>query len=737
VRIFAVSRRPTGREGALAQQRQTATAKIRTSSLRAPSLHEAFTPTTYNQAFMPPSLAGYLPSTRREWIIALVIFSAFLASSHLGRYLFTSPAVISPTAGVAMAGMVLGGIVMWPAVFFASLASGLINGSSWISLIGFPLVNTLQAIAGAYLLKKAGFDPLFGRRRDVFSFLLISLIVSATVPSFGFAIRALDTWLFQAPALTVTWGAWWAGTLLSLIIVGGFLLRWIAKPKPHPRTSSQITEIIVASAVLALITLPLFWTETVRIGGVSLVYFLLFPLFWIALRLGPRLLTAALLFVTVNAVLGLMFGPHAIPAEELGLRIFNIEIFLNIIAVMFFILVGIEEERKTINYALRSHVGRLEDALAQLSQQNQAKSDFLAVLAHELRNPLAPLLSTVELLKLKHTPAKDAEELRMLDAAEERVRTMAHLLDDLLDISRISQATFELQKEDIELHTAVMRSIEIAKPLMDLREHALSTDLPEEKIWMHVDPVRLEQMLVNLLTNAAKYTERGGKIEVSARRDPRGLSISVRDNGIGIQPEMLDRVFEPFQQVPTKRASGLGIGLSIVKKLAEMHDGSITVFSQGLGKGSTFTLSLPASAVHLATTHTAEKPRPSPLVSSAFKVLVVDDNHEAAQGLGKLLTLRGHDVTLAYAGSDAISTAKREEPNIILLDIGLPDMDGYEVARSLREDETGSALIALTGYGQEEDKQRAKNAGFDYHLTKPVGLAEIEAIFARIEGKAA
>lgn len=686
---------------------------------------------------MPSTLVRYLPSTKREWIIALVIFAAFLASSQLGRLIFTSPAVITPTAGVALAGMVLGGIVMWPAIFLASLASGIINGSSWISLIGFPIVNTLQAIAGAYLLKKAGFDPLFNRRRDVFSFMLVALIVSTMVPTFGFGIRAVDTLLFNAPPLSVTWGTWWAGTLLSLLTVGAFLLRWLSKPMLTRRTKSQVIEIVAVSILLAAVTVTLFWTDSARFGGVFLVYFLLIPLFWAALRLGPRLMTAALLFVTINAVGGILYGPYVVPPEELGLRIFNIEIFLNIIAAIFFILVGIEEERKTINSALRTHVGRLEDALAQLSRQNQAKSDFLAVLAHELRNPLAPLLSTVELLKLKHGEEHHADERRMLEAAEERVRTMGHLLDDLLDISRISQATFELEKEDVELHPAVSRAVEIAKPLMDLREHTLTMHLPEGKIWMHVDPVRFEQMLVNLLTNAAKYTERGGKIDVVAARSKSGLSVSVRDNGIGIEPDMLDRVFQPFQQVPTKRASGLGIGLSIVKKLAEMHGGSIEVSSPGLGKGSMFTLRLPASAVHLASTHITRKDPVRAKVTSAFKVLVVDDNQEAAQGLGKLLTLRGHDVTLAYGGTDALSAAKREEPNIILLDIGLPDMDGYEVARSLREDETDSALIALTGYGQEEDKQRAKNAGFDYHLTKPVGLAEIEAIFARIEGNAA
>ncbi|MBL8158509.1 response regulator [bacterium] len=677
--------------------------------------------------------AKYLPSGKREWLIALVIFGAFLASSQLSRYLFFSPAVISPAAGVGLAGLVLGGLTMWPAIYLASLTNLIINGSSAISMIGFPIVNTIQALAGAYLLKKAGFDPLFGRRRDVFTFMSISLIISMILPSAGFGIRAIDMWLGDALPLTVTWGTWWAGTLLSMLVVGSFLIRWIGKPRLHPRTRAQTAEIVIALVLLTGITIPLFWTDNVRFAGVSLVYFLLIPLFWIALRLGPRLMTAALLFVTVNAIAGVLYGPHAIAPEQMGVRIFNVEIFLNIITVIFFVLVGIEEERKTINTMLRTHVGRLEDALAQLSHQNQAKSEFLAVLAHELRNPLAPLLSTVELLKLKRGDEGDPEETRMLSAAEERVRTMGHLLDDLLDMSRITQATFELKREDVELRPAVEKAIEIAKPLMDLRQHRIETDMPDGKIWMHVDPVRFEQMLVNLLTNAAKYTERGGTIEVIAHREDSGLAVAVRDNGIGIQPEMLDRVFEPFQQVPSKRTSGLGIGLSVVRKLAEMHDGSITAESRGLGNGSTFTLHLPASAVHLSISPLTARAPERPLVSSSFKILVVDDNTEAAQGLGKLLTLRGHEVKLAFAGADAITVARREAPHIILLDIGLPDMDGYEVARNLREEETDSALIALTGYGQDEDKQRAKSAGFDYHLTKPVGLAEIEGVFAHIE----
>lgn len=696
--------------------------------------HEAFTFRPYNPIFMAMAdlRAKYLPDGKRGWLIALIICSAFLAASQAGRYLFTSPAVISPAHGVGLASLVLGGIAMWPAILVGSLAHQLIIGASWISVIGFPIVNTAQAAAGAYLLKKAGFDPLFGRRRDVFSFMAIALLVSMIVPTAGFGIRALDIWLAGATPLAVTWGTWWAGTLLSMLVLGSFLIRWIGKPLPHPRTRAQSIELVFAFSLLVAIGIPLFWTDNVRLLGVSLIYFLLVPLFWAALRLGPRLMTAALLFVAMNAIAGVLYGPHAIAPDQLGVRIFNIEIFLNIIAVMFLVLVGIEEERKAINASLRTHVGRLEDALSQLSRQNEAKSEFLAVLAHELRNPLAPLLSTVELLKLRRGDDGDPEERRMLAAAEERVRTMGHLLDDLLDMSRITQATFELKREDVDLKPALENAIEIAKPLMDLRGHRITMRVPDEKIWMHVDPVRFEQMLVNLLTNAAKYTERGGRIEVSAERETGGLAIVVRDNGIGIPREMLESVFEPFQQMSSKRTSGLGIGLSVVRKLAGMHGGSITAASEGLGTGSTFTLRLPASAVHLSVSPAAPRVSERPRVSSAFRILVVDDNHEAAQGLGKLLTLRGHEVKLAFAGADAIDAAKRDEHDIVLLDIGLPDMDGYEVAQTLRGS-IASTLIALTGYGQDEDKQRAKEAGFDYHLTKPVGLAEIEEVFARIE----
>lgn len=681
------------------------------------------------------SLSQILPSTRRGWVVAVVIFCAFFASFQISRFFYIAPAVLSPSAGVGFAALLLAGIHLWPALYLAALASQILNGASIISIIFFPIAHALQAIIGTFFLKRLGFDSLIGRRRDMFAFIPVALFVSMIVPTLGFAIRAVDTWLLDASPLAVSWGSWWAGTLMSILILTPFLVRWVGKPRMNPRTPVQITESFIAFALLAAIIIPLSWFQVTQLGGISLVYFMLFPLFWIALRLGPRFTTLALLFTTLNLLGGLLAGVTPIPPEQLSIRIFNLEIFVNVIALMFLILVGIEEERKTVNHSLRLHVSRLEEALAQLRAQSEAKSEFLAVLAHELRNPLAPLLSTVELLKLRRGSGEDnPEELKMLQAAEERVRTMAHLLDDLLDVSRISQATFELHKEDIELRPAVTRAIEIAAPLMDLREHTVELDLPKGQVWLRVDPVRFEQMLGNLLTNAAKYTEHGGRIQVHAKIVNDGITLSVSDNGVGIPHEMLDKVFEPFRQIPTKRSSGLGIGLSVVKKLAEMHGGSITASSEGVGKGSEFTLVLPRT-LQQTPVHAREKESDAPQSTSALKVLVVDDNEEAAHSLGKLLTLRGHNVTLAHGGADAITSARRDTPNVILLDIGLPDMDGYEVARNLREDETPSTLIALTGYGQEEDKQRAKNAGFDFHLTKPVGLAEIEGLFAQIIAK--
>jgi CheY-like chemotaxis protein/two-component sensor histidine kinase len=388
-------------------------------------------------------------------------------------------------------------------------------------------------------------------------------------------------------------------------------------------------------------------------------------------------------------------------------------------------------------------VSKLEKAIYKISREDEAKSEFLAILAHELRNPLAPVLSSLELLKLKGVEAEEAPKL--IHMMEGRVHTMARLLDDLLDISRISQKKFMLRKERVELAPVVESALATVEPLMASRKHTLTVSVPDIPLYLDADPVRLEQIIVNLLVNAGKYTEPGGVIRLKIAKNASRVSILVSDNGIGIAPEMLSNIFEPFLQVVQgkKSSAGLGIGLFLTRNLVEMHDGYIEARSRGKGTGSEFFVylpllragnkkALPVQNVPAAFTagsvsqHTKDKKK--------LKVLLVDDNESAAVSLGKLLTLSGYEVALAYSGEKALELFPKLRPDAVILDIGLPDIEGYVVAERIREVKAGKdvLLIALTGFGQESDREKARVAGFDHHRTKPIGLAEILPLLKEI-----
>jgi signal transduction histidine kinase/PleD family two-component response regulator len=355
-------------------------------------------------------------------------------------------------------------------------------------------------------------------------------------------------------------------------------------------------------------------------------------------------------------------------------------------------------------------------------EANRRKDEFLAMLAHELRNPLAPILNALHILRLSGTDSEDAEKAR--ETAERQVRHMVRLVDDLLDVSRITRGKIELRKEPVELAGVVARAVESSRPLLDGRSHRLEVSAVPEGVWVEADPTRLEQILANLLNNAAKYTEPGGRIWLTARQDNGAVEVRVKDTGIGLAPDMLPRVFEPFVQVDQsleRAQGGLGIGLTLVRSLVEMHGGTVQAQSAGLGQGSEFVVRLPVLAPSAAA---AARPvaatEPSPV--RPLRVLLVDDHKDSAESLATVLRLQGQEVNLAHDGPSALAAAQAFRPEVVLLDIGLPGMDGYQVAQRLRErtDFQEIMLIALTGYGQEEDRRRSLAAGFNYHLVKPV-----------------
>jgi PAS domain S-box-containing protein len=356
----------------------------------------------------------------------------------------------------------------------------------------------------------------------------------------------------------------------------------------------------------------------------------------------------------------------------------------------------------------------------ELRDNDRRKDEFLAMLAHELRNPLSAISNAVRLSRRTQVE-EDLEWSKVV--IERQANKLARLMDDLLDVSRITRGMIQLNREILDVRPILQSAIDSVRPLIDERKHELTVSAGSGALRLEADPIRVEQILMNLLTNAAKYTESGGHIWVTAERRDSELMLRVRDDGIGISPEVLPTMFELFAQGERSIArseGGLGIGLTIVRRLAEMHGGSVSAQSEGVGKGSVFTVLLPA--VEVAPPVEAEPEPESKEGRGCSRILVIDDNVDTARGMTRLLKLLGHDVQAAYDGPTGMEAARSYRPDVILLDIGLPGMDGYEVARRLRREEFGKGvrIIAVSGYGQDEDRRRSKEAGFDHHLVKPI-----------------
>jgi signal transduction histidine kinase/ActR/RegA family two-component response regulator len=390
----------------------------------------------------------------------------------------------------------------------------------------------------------------------------------------------------------------------------------------------------------------------------------------------------------------------------------------------------------------RVNEAKLEDVTRRLSQQraaleraDRAKESMLTMLAHELRNPLGTISNAIQVLRLKGSG--DETWKRAIDAAERQVLHQALLIDDLLEASRVTRGQVELNCEDLDLVELVRETVEGYREALSNAGLELDLDLSEERLEVRGDRLRLSQALSNLLHNAAKFTARGGRVTVraAAGADGKRAEVSVRDNGAGIEPDVLPQVFEIFTQADhslDRAMGGLGVGLAVVKGLVEMHGGEVRAESEGPGQGSEFSLLLPllpaqaAAAAEMRAAAAAE----TPAANGARRILVVEDNPDAAATMRDFLELSGHEVELAVNGSEGVEAARQFHPEVVLCDLGLPGMDGFEVAARLRRDpDTASAkLIAVTGYGQEEDRRRSKEAGFDFHLTKPVDPAQLKAL---------
>ncbi len=396
-------------------------------------------------------------------------------------------------------------------------------------------------------------------------------------------------------------------------------------------------------------------------------------------------------------------------------------------------------ELERANRSLQSEVAERARAERALKEADRHKDEFLAMLAHELRNPLAPMLNAVQLMRMK--PVTDQQLSWSRDVIERQLAHLTRLVDDLLDVARITRGRINLSREPIELGTLVARAVEIVQPLIQERGHQFTTEIPDGTLRVNADPLRLTQALGNVLGNAAKYTERQGHISLSVRRQGTEIDIRVRDNGIGIPAEVLPRIFDLFTRLDRRSDhphSGLGIGLALVRRLLQMHDGTISAHSEGTGRGSEFVIRLPMLP---ETTQSVNGRQPATTADAPpvrRRILVADDNADALQTLATVLELSGHEVFSAANGSLALECAERHLPEVALLDIGMPLLDGYEVARRIRAQAWGKriTLVALTGWGQESDRRRSQEAGFDSHLVKPLDLGKLTQLLARLPASA-
>ena len=525
--------------------------------------------------------------TRPQWRVLLLFLPAYFLAYGASVHFFPADAAIYPASAVAIAALFFGGIALWPVVAVASLSAGIAFGVPYGHLITLASADTIQAIVGSKLLLETRVDPLFRKYSDIFGLMVMTLGTALIFPTFD----AFGHLILGVPYFSVYWGRHFAGMVFSILILTPFILRWCAKVR-FSRTPVELAETIAIFFILIMMGGALFLFDVTNVFGVNLVYLILFPLFWIALRLRPRFLTLALFVTALFAVAGVLVSstPATFSAE-----LFAIQTLLITFSAIFFVIVALEEDRRLHTNLMRSQVSALQNAVARISNESQAKNDFIAVLAHELRNPLAPVVSAIDYLKI--SAPRDADEMETLDMMDSRMKIVRRLLDDLLDVSRISEGKLTIKNERVGLDMILKRSILSTEHHIRERHQKLTYRGSPEPLFVSGDAVRLEQVFSNLITNASKYSDPGDSVSIILARRGVYAEIRIRDEGVGIAKESLQHIFTPFHQVGSGKRTqkGLGIGLALVQNFVQVHGGTVQVQSEGLNKGSQFIVLLPLS----------------------------------------------------------------------------------------------------------------------------------------------
>ncbi len=645
----------------------------------------------------------------------------FTAQIFLNIYygLQTSPALIWPPVGIAFLAVIFGGYRMCIPIFLAQFLSVYLRapGSWQIGLI-IALGYALQAVVALYALKRYKFME-HHRPLNMLVFVWIVFAVTAIEPLIATTAQYFMHILSVSP--TLNFGRGWGAGIFSVLVITPFVLTWYQRDQ-FAYSRLKKFELVVAQVLLVVMIYFLFWTKQPQNLGISVIFYLPAVLVWFAIQFPIRWLTLAIMLTSILGITGSIVAHPS--SGALNVQLLSDEIYIGLVAAIFLIFTAVAEGRRSALLALKEAYRSTLDA-------DQAKSEFIAILAHELRNPLAPLVSSIELLKLEPQTDEATENIKNI---EEHAIMMSRILDDLLDIARLSQKKFTLNIEAIDLRDILDQSAKSVSDIMGEHQHTLTVVAPKDEMVLFADPVRIKQIVINLLNNSAKYTYDGGKIRLSAKKQGKYFRIQVSDNGRGIEADILPHIFEPFKQagIHSKRGTGLGLGLFLTKNLVEMHDGKIEVESDGAGKGSMFTVLIPVST-QIPLQSKKEDTWMRSNSGEACNILIVDDNKAAADTLARLLRHHGHEVHVVYSGKEALVAFHSFEPEFILLDLQMPEMDGYEVAREIRGIGSAVKIVALSGYGQDADREHSKEAGFDFHLLKPVVANDILRILETTE----
>ena len=654
--------------------------------------------------------------------LTVVYYVAGRAGLHFFGLLHPSASAIWIPTGIAIASLLIFGYRVWPAIFAGALLVNLTTQGSLLTSIGMAAGNTLEGILAAYLVRRyAGGTAAFTRASNIFRFAGIGVVAGATV-SATIGVVSLTLGGYAPPAdFGAIWFTWWLGDAAGAIVVTPLLVLWYTDRQWSWPTWRVIESALLLGSLVLVGSMTFFHP---RLGSYPLSFLCLAPLVWAAFRFGQREVATAVALLALIATWATATGHGPFIMQTSNESLLVLQGFMTFMAMTTLSMAALTSERAAL-------LARERKARAEAEAAGRAKDEFLAILSHELRNPLSAI-SAAEAVLNRTDEAATGHTRRWREIIHRQTEQLTRLIDDMLDIAKVTVDKMPLERQPMDLAEAVERC---------LRAHAsertsLHIEVQCQPTWIYADSNRIEQVIENLLDNAVKYTPATGSIRVSVASQGEFAILRVEDTGVGIDRAFLPHVFDPFlqgEQGLDRPMGGLGIGLTLVRRLTELHGGTVEAHSPGTGRGSAFVVRLPRIDAPLPLT--AEVATVSPSADRAYKILIVEDNSDARQALRALLELAGCTVHEAEDGSAGIESALRLQLDFILLDIGLPHLDGYEVARRLKAAKSAIRLVALTGYGRDEDRTRAAEAGFDAYLVKPVDIERLLAVMHELFSK--